>query len=566
MRRGLDLISISTNGVHLPKIFMVIDVNRGNLGLLDYNPSAVESIDGTPIFEWLTQDAVYNVMNYQDPDAQFNNLFSSIPRAAAGQSGTTTVTSFEIPDNYTIQFYNGSRVFVTNEIAFLPTVDFSDINSGEDFQQTLEHVTAKSSKTDNQRRSKNEIVDKEILGFPEPVIKHPMNSVAGYFLSGNYSDTAVLSILGFLPIGIDTDDIRTFNLSEFVLEAQDVVVTFIKQAKKEKREKLIIDLSANGGGSVVLAQQIYRLLFPGGEFTGWDRFRANEALEAAAEADYENLVNNVITQSHYYPIGPDDEPIKTGKEWFGPYSIKGGQNVTAAFQNNKQLPWDPKIPAYLNGYDPEHEPLIDEAPFKPENILIITDGLCASACGIMTGLLTRNHGIRTLAMGGRPGNLAMQAMGGVKGTLLNFNADLITISASILSSVKGNKKALSILLEAQDAFPSPEFAPLMPLMQGTDGGRVNSLSGYTSDDLDGYPVHFRYEAANCRLFYTQRMVADPSVVWLHASAVAWEGAPCVSGSTANEDGTISDKTLKYDERVRSRAKGVQGPGSLKAYK
>lgn len=565
-RPGLEFISLSRDGLHLPKIFMISDVIRGNKGGLDYHPSAVQSIDGTPIFDWLEQDAVYNVNNYQDPDAQFNNLFTSIPRAAARMAGTTVISSFEIPDNYTIQFYNGSRQVIENQIAFMPTTDFSGIDSGETFQKTFEHVSAKSKPTnDNERRSDNagQTADTKIPGFPEPVVKHSMNSIAGYFLAGNYSDTAVLSLLSFLPVGLDMDQLRKLDLTKFILESQNVVVNLVKQAQKEKRDKLIIDLSANGGGSVVLAQLIYTLLFPDGEFTGWDRYRANDALKAAAEADYEQLVKLVITQSDYYPLDLENMPIKTGKEWFGPYTTKSGLNGTAAFQSSKSIPWDPTIPAYLNGYDTTYKPVIPEAPFKPENIVIITDGTCASACGILTGLLTRNHGIRTIAMGGRPLNHAMQAMGGVKGTLLNFNSDLVTVSGQIITSAKDNKKALAIISEAQDAFPGVGTAPLMPIMDSPSAGRVNTLNGFTSDDLGGYPVHFRYEAANCRLFYTQRMAADPSEVWWHASAIAWEDAPCVSGSTYNDDDTISDETLKYDEGVRSQAKAIPGPGSLR---
>ncbi|KAJ4263066.1 hypothetical protein NW762_006680 [Fusarium torreyae] len=566
IRRGLDFESVSANGIRLPYIFHGIDIATGNQGLLDYHPSAVKSIDGIPIVEWLEEDAARSTANLQDPDAQYNSLFTSIPRTASGQSSNTFVTQFEIPDNYTIEFHNGSTLEVVNEILVLPTADLSGIESGEDFHQYIEITpvnTTSKEPSANERRSTKETESKIITGYPKPIVKHSVNTVAGYFLDGeDYKDTAVLSILSFVPIGIDiANPGADFDMTKFILEGQAVVVDFIKQAKESGRDKLIIDLSANGGGSVILAQTIYRLLFPDGEFTGWDRYRANAALEATSEADYDNLVKALITQSNYYPISPDNKYIETGKEFYGPYTVKG-QNVTAAFQTDKTVPWDPAIPAYLNGFDPKRKPFVKEAPWKPENILIVTDGICASACGILTGLLTRNHDIRTLALGGRPLNQAMQAMGGVKGTLLNFNADIVTAIADVRANANTDKETLSILSDASASFPSVQNPPLLPLPAG-GGGKVNSLNGYTEDNLEGYPVHFRYEAANCRLFYTQRMLASPIESWRRARGVAWNEEPCVQGSTTNKDGTIGDKTLKYNSGVRSRASGIKGPGMLK---
>lgn len=573
VRRGLNFISISKDGIKLPQVFMTVDVRRGNRGELTYHPSAVLSIDGVPVHDWLEDDAVHNVANYQDPDAQYNALFSSIAGYAAGKAGTTLITNWEIPDNYTIQFQNGSSLVVENEILFLPSTDFSGIRNGEDFHERFEippkrtpvEPVPTATPTDEEvLPTETEAAPEEtdIPGYPKPWVKHSMNSMAGYFLDGDdYKDTAVLSILSFLPVGFDLNNLYDFNMTKFILEGTAVFVDFVKQAKKEGRDKLILDLSANGGGSVVLAQQVYRLLFPDGEFTSYDRFRANEALEAASEVDYISLIQLVITNSNSYPMGPDGQPIKTGNEWFGPYTAKGGANVTSAFQDDKSLAWNPVVGTYYNGFE-DDDTYISEAPFKPENILIVTDGTCASACGILTGLLTRNYGIRTLALGGRPNHYAMQAMGGVKGSRLSLNSDILQFTATFVEGLLDNDEAISILNDSAAAFPRFADPPLLPFISGASGGQVNSRNSYHKNDINGYPDHFKYEAANCKLFYTQRMTMDMSEVWRHASRVGWDGASCVVGSTSNADGTIGDTPLAYDERVRSRAAGLPGPGAL----
>lgn len=568
VRRGLDLMSLSSSGTHLPEFFMTVDVMHGNKKELDYYPSAIAKIDGIPVAKWLENAATLNTANYQDPDAQFNNMFSTIQRTAMGSVGASLLTQFEIPDSHTVKFRNGSSLEITNNIIFMPTTDFNGINSGEDFQAAFEIPSSKSKRSEDvkMRRATDDSEDSAVVpGYPYPVEKHSMNSVAGYFLNDtDYQDTAVLSILSFLPVGFDLGDLDNFNITEYVLEGRKVIVDFFKKAQKENRDKLIIDLSANGGGSVTLATEVYRLLFPEGKFSGWDRYRANDLLEVTSEADYDTLVNVMITSSTYYPVDPNNMPIKTGKEWFGPHTAAGGQNVTSAFQIDKDVPWDPSGPYYYNGVNPNYT-VISEAVFKPENILIVTDGTCASACNILTGLLTRTHGIRTLALGGRPFHLAMQAMGGVKGTLLYRNADILSATSQFLTGIKKDKEAIQIVQDAADAFPSLKNAPLMPFVEGASGGQVNALNGYTDDDLDGYPVHFRYEAANCRLFYTQLMTKDVTEQWRHAAAIAWNGAKCVSGSTSNKDWTIGD-ALGYDIRVRSRAAPMANPGSLASKK
>ncbi|KAF4983450.1 hypothetical protein FZEAL_1179 [Fusarium zealandicum] len=542
LRRGLDFQAVSPDGVRTPLIYHSTDIMSGNKNELDYFPSAVESVNDVPVFEWLEDEAARNVKNSQDPDAQFNRLSITIPRIATGSPVLLLSSQFEIPDTYTIKFYNGSKLEFENQIIFSNTFNFTGIDSGEAFHEYFELVPADiSDPTANERRSASETkTDAVIPGYPKPVVKHSESSISGYFLEGDdYKDIAVLSILSFLPIGPNATSTDKLNITDYVLEAEDLLLDFMEQAEETGRDKLIIDLSGNGGGSVVLADSIYRLLFPDGEFSVYNRYRANSALEAATAADYDAFFQNTIGK--YYPVSPDNEPIETGKEWFGPYTTKGGQNVTAAFENNKTAPWDSAIPAYLNGFDPDNKPLVEKAPWKPENILIVTDGTCASACCILTGLLTRNHGIRTLALGGRPLNLAMQAMGGVKGTILKNHADLVRETDRFFYNAANDTKTRSILRDAEDAFPSLDNPPLLPLPVGAGGGgQINGYNGYTADDLDGYPVHFRYEAANCRLFYTQRMLAYPADTWKRAAGVAWNGEGCVPGSTTNENGTIGD--------------------------
>jgi C-terminal processing protease CtpA/Prc len=75
-------------------------------------------------------------------------------------------------------------------------------------------------------------------GYPSPIIRQSNNLIGGYYLDG-YDDVAVLSVPSF--VSLDTAE------EEF----QQVGETFLAAAKAAGKTKLIIDVSANGGGTIL---------------------------------------------------------------------------------------------------------------------------------------------------------------------------------------------------------------------------------------------------------------------------------------------------------------------------
>lgn len=76
--------------------------------------------------------------------------------------------------------------------------------------------------------------------FPDPVIKHSADSVAGYYLSDpSYADVAVLKITEFQSL--------TSSAHDYQEEFQQVVEKFLSAAVRSKKKKLIIDLQGNAG-------------------------------------------------------------------------------------------------------------------------------------------------------------------------------------------------------------------------------------------------------------------------------------------------------------------------------
>lgn len=56
----------------------------------------------------------------------------------------------------------------------------------------------------------------------------------------------------------------------------------------------------------------------------------------------------------------------------------------------------------ITGYGERAVPLNTPPPFDPENIVLISDGYCGSACNIVYEILTNEHLVPAIAVGGRP--------------------------------------------------------------------------------------------------------------------------------------------------------------------
>lgn len=569
-RPGFSFASVSSDGTRLPEVFMLTAALRGNKGELDYHPSAVSKIDGVPVSKWLEDNAMYALAGPQDPDAMYNTQVYSLSGNLTGANGIQR-TTFEIPDSHTIKFRNGTEIVIENQVQINAEHDFTKIENGDDVHKSFElplPITTTSSAvqatntstatptSDSTSATPTPTTD-HITNYPYPVVKDTYDIVSGYFLNDTgYEDVAVLSIRSFLPI-VDADALGSGT--DFILEGRNVMASFLKAAAADKRTKLVIDMSSNGGGRIDLANEFYRLLFPDGKLSRSDRWRATPYFDVLSSIDYE-----LVYQAYYNgapPVDANGKEITSRDEWFGPYTLESGQNMTAACLANPDRPWSPsnEDPKYYFNGEQKNTTLIPERLFEPENILIVTDGYCASSCTIFTGLLTRNHGVRTLALGGRPVNQAMQAMGGVKGTGASNRAAIVSVLEGAVEYLVENedKESLKTLENAADVLPSIDPAPLRDFSAGYT---FNSVSSYTKEDLDGYPVHFRYEAANCRLFFTQQMLAAMPEQWRRAADVAWNGGQCVPGSTTNSDGTMGDEPPKFDRSVRSKAKPVSNPG------
>lgn len=141
-------------------------------------------------------------------------------------------------------------------------------------------------------------------------------------------------------------------------------------------------------------------------------------------------------------------------------------------------------------------------------------------------------GVKVVVAGGRPELGPMQGVAGVKGSRLQAYTNIDVQVTSV--------RAFSPTLSA-DLFPNNKSIPLN-VGDYTRFG-VNLLNQVRQSKQD-VPLHFVYQAADCRIFYTAKMLADYRELWQYAADALWTNPGlCVQGSTGHPSAAQNVTTI-----------------------
>ena len=381
-------------------------------------------------------------------------------------------------------------------------------------------------------------------------------------MEDEYSDVAVLSVPSF--VGIDAQD-----------AFQSTAVKFLAAAKAAGKKKLVVDLQANGGGTILLGYDLFKLLFPTEVgHAAADRFRAFETTDIIGEKFSEasasiprvlvteeqnetlwELTNDVVSSVFNYRTNTDvdEKPFPDWDAMFGPVEQKG-DNFTNHFRWNLSDVLTPLNSGgvYIHGYGPLAN--YTTQPFAAEDIVVVTDGYCASTCTIFSELMRQRAGVKYISLGGRSREGITQAVGGVKGTNnypWTYIQTLAQYTVQNLSSTPEEAAQLN-QTELQDYWNN------VPFDRASIGNaiNVNFRDGIRDDDLEDatdIPLQFVYEAADCRILYTKEMTVDVTAIWKAAADTAWDGkSHCIAGDLGGYPTKMAKRELNVEERVLSR--------------
>jgi hypothetical protein len=358
-------------------------------------------------------------------------------------------------------------------------------------------------------------------GYPDPVISTGDSIVSGYYLNGEgFEDVAVISLLSFE--------------SASPVEFQTVAEDFFAAAKVAGKTKLVIDLSANGGGYILQGYDLYRQLFPDIVQEDYTRVRENDQLLAIAKIfsgsipdDYdpntapeEIIADYEVFFDYRYDYNLTEQPFSTFEDKFTPHVFQG-DDYTNIIRWNLNDPLTTSNASWgfgtdITGYGSRTN---FTQPFAAENIIMLYDGYCASTCTLFSEFMRLQGGVKSIAMGGRPNTNPIQAVGGIKGAQYYDFGTILYYAQYAMEQTNDTEllNTLSVLSQ-------------LPIDRSTSSG-VNLRDTILPGNLnDGLPAQFVVEEADCRLFYTLPMITDVTELWKGAAAAAWGGGNCVAGA------------------------------------
>lgn len=283
--------SVSLNGTDIPELYTVPDSEFAGLD----NVSSIATINGQDALKYLAAFAA-NQSN-QDPDARYNTLF---PSYAAGASGNSDLSVGAFLFNTgiwpgsnitTLEFKNGSTLEIPTT-ARLTLPSFANITTGQDM---FESYCLPGSKASSNSSSATEPVESGTPteteaaepsstssvsptftagppGYPEPKIRDPYNQILGF----DVDDSTAIMMIPTFEGGPDFPDNQSTVFG-------NTASKIIDDAVASGRTHLIIDISANGGGNIDRAFNLFKLFFPSEFPYSATRFRRHESADLLAK-------------------------------------------------------------------------------------------------------------------------------------------------------------------------------------------------------------------------------------------------------------------------------------------
>ncbi|KAJ9664452.1 hypothetical protein H2201_005200 [Coniosporium apollinis] len=367
------------------------------------------------------------------------------------------------------------------------------------------------------------------LDYPDAFVVHSAEDVylAGYFIETPIGRVAVLMIQTF--------NTESDNDSQ---EFQSLLENFISEAKTQGAQKVLIDVRANGGGKIFLGYETFKQFFPNIEPFGGNRYRAHSAVDLIGEQVStlrltRNTADLYTSPFNYHSyLDADLADFASWDDMYGPVT-SAADTFTNTLRYNLSDPLlttseDFGIGITLTGYL-DRASVPSTPPFRAEDIMILSDGICASTCALFTEMMTREAGVRTFAIGGRPQPGPMQPVGGTKGSNVLFAEYLLLISDAMLRYFASSRT------EAQ------RWADVLPFPFAINA--ADASVNFKDQIREGQetPLQFTNETADCRIWYAPNMVTNVTAVWEAVAEASWGGegggidaARCVPGSSRRE--------------------------------
>lgn len=295
-----SIVSLSKDGVQIPKVYVTDDVEYLIRPSSQFEPSAITTINGQDVTAYLSQFAAATSIRNLEPNADWNDLMSSFASYIQDDySIFEAYVEFYPGDYITLGFENGTTLDPQPWVAvynspgptgplatggdfynffvlgfypasfdvYAPDPCAAVVNATDSSNSTATPTSSASANTSSVATEASATSWPDTAYPCSPDICQPSlypfggGFLTGYFL-GNIS-TAVLSIPSFAMSG---DDVQTFS---------DTVQEFLNASHAAGLQKILIDLQQNLGGDTLLAIDTFKHFFPSNDTFRGSRVRAH---------------------------------------------------------------------------------------------------------------------------------------------------------------------------------------------------------------------------------------------------------------------------------------------------
>ncbi|KAF9631369.1 hypothetical protein BFW01_g2231 [Lasiodiplodia theobromae] len=521
------------DGKQAPQVYLTDHlITHRNDPNLEISP--VVAINGEETARFLTDFAALNSFGLVEPHADWNSLMSRPPQDILGEMNTFSTSALFYPgEDLTFTLENGTALstpwvaFYNDQgctgplstpgdfynffvLGLLPaSYDNSNCTKVQaSIESDSDYLRSWSSNSYDAYPTHADIVQANLS------IDHG-GVVTGYFLHD--ISVAVLSIPSFYQF---SDDSQNFARA---------VQSFIDGASAAAMSRVIIDLQQNSGGAIFLAIDTFKRFFPNIEPFAGSRRRSHPLADELGEVStnwWGTLDRNDPATEIYLQHARDewvitnrlnaetDKTFSSWSEYYGPRSFNGDAFSEIERYNLSDYSFDLSafgdVPYSYNSSDKPPS----SGEWLPEDIVILTDGLCSSACSLFVEMMKTQAGVHTIVMGGRPEVGPMQYASGSRGAR-DYSTYELGKDFEFASSKTDN--TTTILPQAWDSGMFILYAGFNLRDQIRENGTV--------------PLQFLYEPANCRLYYTVDNIYNMSQLWQDVATAAWnDSSMCVQGS------------------------------------
>ncbi|KAI0185899.1 hypothetical protein EV127DRAFT_514936 [Xylaria flabelliformis] len=558
---SFDIVSLSVDGVETPKVYIGTDVFDSNV-FTSFEPSAIKSINGQNATTYLETFAAGNVAGSVDPDTDWNRLMFSFAQDIQGAFNVFSgLTPFYPGETITVELENGTTITERNIGIYWSQGPTGPLETGGDFYNffvlgflpasfdpSLEFANPTTTDDSSSTEATPEAGAPSLLplswnspAYPAiPDVAQPdLGIVGGGVISGYFLNSSSVSVLSIPTFDVFGDALST---------AQTTVNEFITRTQEAGLQKVVIDLQGNRGGQVLLAVDTFKRFFPDIEPFGGSRMRATRSTSVMGETitDYFNHLaatdpdKSVLTTVEWVATtrvdAETDSNFTSWSQFFGPVSSSDDVfTKTQRFNLSSEVVSDNLADAGDN-FSITLAPTQGTAPWAPEDIIILTDGDCSSACALFVEMMNHEAGVRTVTVGGRPTTGPMQAVGGTRGAR--------SLSTDILDNNINFARELLVGTPEADFLPNRTEALDVFVVGAAINLRDQVRAGETT------PLQFAYEAADCRIYYTPATVFNYTALWQYAADAIWtDPGLCVAGSTGYATSSSSTKAPPVSNAV-----------------